>query len=151
MNRQPNPQEISEAQSRHINDWQVDAQLGTGAFGEVYRVRHVDTGREGALKLFDEDLEVGGCLTELELLFDADHPNIVDILSFGYTSGRKYIVYEYVEGGNLRDLLVSANRVDPEIALRILREAARGVAFAHDQSIVHRDLKPENMLLTEPS
>jgi serine/threonine protein kinase len=145
------PSGASDTPSERIVDgWRVGEQLGTGSFGDVYLVRDVDTGARAALKLFDEGLEAGGCLTELELLFDAEHPNLVEILSFGYTSGRKYIVYEYVGGGNLRDFLVRHNRVAPETALRLLTEAARGLAFAHDQSIVHRDLKPENLLLTEP-
>jgi hypothetical protein len=140
-----------ESPERIIDQWRLGERIGRGTFGKVYLARDTTTGERVALKIFDQSLETSGYLRELGLMFDEQHPNIVETLSFGYTEGQKYIVYEYVGGGNLRDLLVSENRVSPLMALRILAGAARGLAYAHEVDVVHRDMKPENLLLTNPS
>ncbi len=128
--------------------WRLESQIGYGAFGKVFKARDVFDGEVAALKIFSENFEATGYLQELGLMFDESHPNVVKTLSFGYTSGRKYIVYEYVGGGSLRDYLVRYPRVPPDIAVAVIREAALGLAFAHSRNVVHRDLKPENILLT---
>jgi serine/threonine protein kinase len=131
--------------------WRLVSKIGYGAFGQVYEARDSLSGERVALKIFNDAFLNSGYLQELGLMFDESHPNIVKILSFGYTSGRKYITYEFVPGGTLRDFLVHERRVSPEVALELLGGVARGLAFAHDRNVVHRDLKPENILLTSPS
>ena len=100
-----------------------------------------------AIKIFTEAFLNSGYLQELGLMFDEQHPNIVEVLSFGYTAGRKHIVYEYVPGGSLRDYLVRVRHVEPAVALELTAEIARALVFAHGRNVVHRDLKPENILL----
>jgi serine/threonine-protein kinase len=146
----PNSLEGGDAAQLVDGRWRIDSQLGYGAFGKVYRATDVNTGEALAIKIFKEDFKGGGDLQELGLMFDCDHPNIVRINSFGYTSGRKYIVYELVQGGSLRDFLIRYPRVPVSTALGILRETVNGLEFAHARGVLHRDLKPENILLTEP-
>lgn len=129
--------------------FRVESQIGYGAFGKVYRARDTGSGEEVAIKLFDAKLDETGYLAELGLLFAEEHPNIVATKSFGYTAGRKYIVYEFVRGGSLRDLLIRTPRVLPRQALALIRDVCKGLAFAHERRVIHRDLKPENLLLTE--
>ncbi|MEM1347637.1 MAG: serine/threonine-protein kinase [Myxococcota bacterium] len=128
--------------------WRLEAQIGYGAFGSVHRARDKDTGDIVAVKIFDASLESNGYVQELGLLFSEEHPNVVRTLSFGYTSGQRYIVYEFMQGGSLRDFLIRSPRVEPEVALAVVRDVAAGIAFAHSHDVVHRDLKPENILLT---
>lgn len=130
--------------------YRIESQIGYGAFGKVFRARDSVTGEAVAVKLFDERLDETGYLQELGLLFSEEHEGIVRTLSFGYAAGRKYIVYEFIRGGSLRDLLLRTPHVPVEQALSITRDVCAALAFAHSRRVVHRDMKPENLLLTEP-
>jgi hypothetical protein len=144
----PQRQDGSSTPNILADRWRLDVQIGQGAFGKVWRARDIASGEQVAIKLFNTTLEATGYLQELGLLFSESHPNIVYVHSFGYNKGQRYIVYEYVPGGSLRDLLVRQPRVDPAQALRLTRDIVEGLLFAHARDVVHRDLKPENILLT---
>jgi serine/threonine-protein kinase len=75
------------------------------------------------------------------------HPNIVTVIDRGEEGGRQYIVFEFIEGENLKELVVRKGRLEVRQALEIALEIARGLAFAHDHGLVHRDVKPQNVLL----
>src|SRR5207302_444719 len=75
------------------------------------------------------------------------HPNIVTVIDRGEEEGRQYIVFEYIDGENLKELVVRKGRLDVREALEIGLEVARGLAFAHEQGLVHRDVKPQYVLL----
>lgn len=139
----------SEAPSVIEGRFRIESQIGYGAFGKVFRARDTVTGDDVAVKIFDGRLDETGYLAELGLLFNEAHPSIVTTISFGYSAGRKYIVYEFVRGGSLRDLLIRTPRVNPSEALRLMRDVCEGLAFAHDRRVIHRDLKPENLLLAD--
>src|SRR5205814_476596 len=66
------------------------------------------------------------------------HPNIVTVIDRGEEEGRQYIVFEYIEGENLKELVVRKGRLDVHEALEIALEVARGLAFAHQNGLVHR-------------
>ena len=130
--------------------YRVDAKIGYGAFGRVYRATDMERGETVAIKLFNEGGAESGYLRELGLLFSESHRRIVQTHGFGYLRGRRYIAYEYVGGGSLRDFLVRHPRVGPRVALEVIQQIGEGIGFAHRQRVVHRDLKPENILLEGP-
>jgi hypothetical protein len=145
---EPRSQAVPVTQALVEDRYRIESQIGYGAFGKVYRARDIRTEELVAVKFFDERIDDTGYLQELGLLFSEEHPNIVRTLSFGYLSGRKYIIYEFIRGGSLRDLLIRQPRVPMIDALGIMADVMRGLAFAHQRRVVHRDLKPENLLLT---
>ncbi len=76
------------------------------------------------------------------------HPNIVTVIDRGDDGGRQYIVFEHVEGENLKELVVRSGRLPVRRALELALDVAGGLAFAHDHGLVHRDVKPQNVLLS---
>jgi serine/threonine-protein kinase len=75
------------------------------------------------------------------------HPNIVTVIDRGDDDGRQYIVFEYVEGENLKELVIRSGRLPVQRALELALAVADGLAFAHNHGLVHRDVKPQNVLL----
>jgi serine/threonine-protein kinase len=75
------------------------------------------------------------------------HPNIVTVIDRGDDDGRQYIVFEYVEGENLKELVIRSGRLPVQRALDLALAVADGLAFAHNHGLVHRDVKPQNVLL----
>lgn len=129
--------------------------LGSGGMGEVHLARDTTLGREVAIKLVLPDLHgepmiLGRLQREARVMSSLHHPGIVAIHQLVPLDGDSAaIVMEYVDGGNLRDLIHRCGRCFPIAdALRIARETASALHAAHAHGIVHRDLKPENILLT---
>src|SRR5438093_11489981 len=118
----------------------------------VYRAHDSLLERYVALKVLhqqyneDEDF-VERFKREARSVAQLQHPNIVTVIDRGEEDGRQYIVFEYIEGENLKELVVRKGRLDVRAALEIGLEIARGLAFAHDHGLVHRDVKPQNVLL----
>src|SRR5262249_15781501 len=75
------------------------------------------------------------------------HPNVVTVIDRGEEGGRQYIVFEYIEGENLKRLVQRQGPLPVEQALELVRQVARGLSFAHREGLVHRDGKPPNVLL----
>src|SRR5690348_11959065 len=76
------------------------------------------------------------------------HPNIVTVIDRGDDDGRQYIVFEHVEGENLKELVLRTGRLPVRRALELALGVADGLAFAHERGLVHRDVKPQNVLLS---
>jgi serine/threonine protein kinase len=133
--------------------YEVEALIGQGGMGSVYRVRHVGLGRAFALKALRRDLaddaEVReGFVREAKTASRVAHPGLVHISDFGYLSdARPFFVMELLEGLSLRTVLESRGRLAPERAAAIARRIAEALAAAHEAGIVHRDLKPDNVHL----
>src|SRR5262249_37905327 len=75
------------------------------------------------------------------------HPNIVTVIDRGEHDGSQFIVFEYVDGGNLKRVIDRAGPAPVDRALELAIQVARGLAYAHEQGLVHRDVKPQNVLL----
>lgn len=125
--------------------------LGRGGMGVVYKARQKSLDRWVAIKIVapekhGEERLSGRFAREAATLAKLCHPNIVTIHDFGETDGLFYIVMEYVDGVNLRDL-VSDGRLAPEQALAIVPPICDALQYAHEKGVVHRDIKPENILL----
>jgi serine/threonine protein kinase/tetratricopeptide (TPR) repeat protein len=138
-----------------LGQYQILGPLGAGGMGEVYIARDPSLGRKVAIKLLpvrlSADRETLVRFTrEARSASALNHPNIVTIYEVGMdkSSGSPYIVMEYIEGRDLRGVLVDgplSNRRTLDIAAQI----ADGLAAAHEQGIIHRDLKPENVMVTK--
>jgi tRNA A-37 threonylcarbamoyl transferase component Bud32 len=125
--------------------------LGRGGMGVVYKARQKTLNRLVALKLLApervRDLKFADRFThEAQALAALNHPNIVTIYDFGQAGGFYYLLMEFVDGVNLRQLL-RARKFTPEEALAIVPPLCDALQFAHERGIVHRDIKPENLLL----
>jgi|GEM_PF-3395910 len=124
----------------------VDRLVGQGSAGRVYRAMDLELQQHVALKEFVRGGGSDGFLRELGALFDLRHPNILECRSVFMGDPYRYLVYEFMEGGSLRDRM--RGQESARVLIGLLRQAARGVAHAHSRNVLHRDLKPENVLLT---
>ncbi|MDB6016220.1 MAG: hypothetical protein JWR19_709 [Pedosphaera sp.] len=135
----------------HFPQLEILECLGRGGMGVVYKARQKSLGRLVALKLLApervHDAKFAGRFAhEAHALAALNHPNIVTIHDFGQAGGFYYLLMEFVDGVNLRQLL-RARKFTPEEALAIVPPLCDALQFAHDRGIVHRDIKPENLLL----
>jgi eukaryotic-like serine/threonine-protein kinase len=132
--------------------YEVEELVGHGGMSSVYRAHDSLLERHVALKILheqysgDEDF-VERFKREARTVAQLQHPNIVTVIDRGEEDGRQYIVFEYVDGENLKELVVRKGRLDVREALEIALEVARGLAFAHENGLIHRDVKPQNVLL----
>ncbi len=126
--------------------------LGRGGMGAVYKARQRDLDRFVALKILrpglDADPSFAARFTEeARALARLNHPGIVTLHEFGRSpAGRYFIVMEFVDGMNLRQLL-AVGRVSAREALAIVPPLCDALQYAHDRALVHRDIKPENILV----
>jgi TolB-like protein len=126
--------------------------VGAGGMGGVFEARHLHTGRHVALKVLHGSLakDDGACqrfLQEALACGSVRHPNVVDVFDAGTHEGRPYIVMELLAGESLGDRLARQRSLGVDEALRIVAEAAAGLAAVHQACVVHRDLKPDNLFL----
>ena len=119
----------------------------------VYLARDLKHDRPVALKVLHPELAASlgpeRFQREIRLAARLQHPHILTVLDSGEAGGRLWFTMPYVEGESLRDRLRRERQLPVEDALRITREAAQALQYAHDQGVIHRDIKPENLLLTK--
>ncbi len=129
--------------------YEVEALLGRGGMGAVYRVRDRALGETVALKLLTlaSDRALERFRGEVRLARKVTHPNVARIHDFGEVGEVRYLTMEYVEGRALDAILEEQGALDPIRAARIARDIAMGLEAAHEAGIIHRDLKPANVLL----
>jgi tetratricopeptide (TPR) repeat protein/predicted Ser/Thr protein kinase len=125
--------------------------LGRGGMGVVYRAEHVRLGRPAALKLLVATLGQADhrerFLRESKLAASLDHPSIVPVYDAGEEDGLLYIAMAYVEGSDLKTLLVREGKLPLRRTLRIVGQIASALDAAHARGLVHRDVKPANILV----
>jgi serine/threonine-protein kinase len=129
----------------------IERELGAGGMATVYLAHDVRHDRKVALKVLRPELAaiLGGerFLAEIKTTANLQHPHILPLHDSGEADGLVYYVMPYVEGESLRDRLNREKQLPVEDAVRIAREVADALEYAHQQGIVHRDIKPENILL----
>ncbi len=127
-------------------------ELGGGGMSRIFRASEIATGRAVVLKVLPLDLAAGISLArfkrEIDVAGRMQHPNIVPMLTNGDASGLPWFVMPFIEGESLRERINSAGAMPIRHAVRILRDMASALAYAHRQGIVHRDIKPENVLFS---
>lgn len=130
--------------------WTIDRPLTSGGMGTVYIARHVDTGREVALKIIKSESAgnanfVERFRKETAALAAVSHPNVVTFLDSGVEGGNFFLVMELLAGRSLRDEMQAP--LPWQRAVRIAADVCRALAAVHNSGVVHRDLKPENIFL----
>jgi predicted Ser/Thr protein kinase len=138
----------------HIGQYVVEREIGRGGMGIVYLARDTKLDRRVALKTLPAAFRLDSRRRE-RLKAEAraaaslsHHDNIATVHALEELNGALWIVYEYVEGRTLRELLRQDGALGPDVLINIARQVARGLAEAHEHGVVHRDLKPENVMVT---
>ncbi|MDQ5820634.1 MAG: protein kinase, partial [Actinomycetota bacterium] len=132
--------------------YELQELVGTGGMSSVYKARDRLLERLVALKILhphhssDEDF-VERFRREARSVAQLSHPNIVTVIDRGDDDGRQFIVFEYVEGENLKEVVSREGPLPLRRALELALQIGRGLAFAHSQGLVHRDVKPQNVLM----
>jgi serine/threonine protein kinase len=128
--------------------------LATGGMGDVYRALDRKTNTIAVVKVLpassanDEEM-VLRFQREVKLLRAVEHPNIVGAFAAGKADGCHFLAMEYVDGADLGRTIKSRGPMSPEDALETIRQAAVGLAFAHEKGVIHRDVKPSNFMLDQ--
>jgi serine/threonine-protein kinase len=135
-----------------VPGYEVEAVLGRGGMGVVFRARHLRLGRTVALKMalagaYAGPRERERFRREAETMAGLRHPNVVQVYDVGDADGRPYFTMEFVEGGSLAHQLAGTPQPARQAA-QLVATLAEAVQAAHKSGIVHRDLKPGNVLLT---
>jgi serine/threonine protein kinase len=135
-----------------LGGYRIDAEVGRGGMGVVYRATQLALDRTVALKLIAPELATNEAFRarlqrEATLLASLDHPNVITVYEAGEAQGTLFMSMRYVEGLDLRSLIASDGPLAPERAARIVAQVAAGLDAAHAADLVHRDVKPANILI----
>ena len=131
--------------------YRIERELGQGGMATVYLAHDLRHDRKVALKVLRPELSaiLGGerFLAEIKTTANLQHPHILSLFDSGEADGLVFYVMPYVDGESLRDRLTREKQLPVDDAVRIAREVADALHYAHQHGIVHRDIKPENILL----
>ena len=132
--------------------YELEEVAGSGGMSSVYRAHDSVLDRTVALKVMHrpltaDDEHVERFRREARMVAGLLHENIVTVIDRGEEDGCPFIVFEFVAGENLKQLVGRAGPLPVERALELAVQVARGLAFAHTNGVVHRDVKPQNVLL----
>ena len=138
-----------------INDrYQIIKSIGEGGMANVYLAYDTILDRDVAVKvlrgdLADDEKFVRRFQREALSASSLSHPNIVEVYDVGDDNGQYFIVMEYIDGKNLKDLLKKRGKLTVSEVVDIMSQIADGLSVAHDSYIIHRDIKPQNIMILE--
>lgn len=138
-----------------LGGYRILYKIASGSFGRVYRSEDPQTGQVVAVKILRQRWSADDHVIDLferegKLGVQLRHPNIVEVLQVNQDrlTEQYYIVMEFVEGGNLREILQIRQKLEPAEALKILDECVQGLAHAYARGVTHRDMKLTNVLIS---
>ncbi len=134
--------------------YRIEAVVGRGGMGVVYRATDLSLERPVALKLIAPEFAQDRAfrerfLREPKLAASLDHPGVVPIYEAGEREGQLYLAMRWVEGSDLRQMLQRDGRLSPEVSVAVLSQVAEALDATHRRGLVHRDVKPANILVDE--
>jgi serine/threonine-protein kinase len=140
---------------QRIAHYQIESLLGEGGMGKVYKARNNRLDKTCALKILPPELArqdpslLERFIREARSAAAVEHPNVLPVYFIGRVEENCFIEMQYVDGGNLQDLLDQRRRLDVRTAARIIRDVSNALQAAHEKGIVHRDIKPSNVMLSK--
>jgi Tol biopolymer transport system component/predicted Ser/Thr protein kinase len=147
-----NPGRKALAPGTLIGAYRIEAPLGEGGMGTVYRALDTKLNRPVAIKFLSDDLADAAARRRFQrgaqMASSLNHPHILTVYDVGEFEGRQYIVTEFVDGGTLKDWARQEKRTWKQI-VELLTGVADGLAAAHTAGILHRDIKPANILVAK--
>jgi eukaryotic-like serine/threonine-protein kinase len=149
------PNDPAEEPKLQIPGYIIEAEIGRGGFGAVYRARHRTGGKIVAVKVMlarvdADDEAIQKFKREVTVSAVLDHPNIVKFLDHGSNGTIFYFLMEFCDGGSVADQMFKCGgRLSLSQAKPIILDALAGLSYAHEKGFVHRDLKPQNILLAK--
>ena len=138
-----------------INDrYQIIKSIGEGGMANVYLAYDTILDRDVAVKILRGDLSndekfVRRFQREALNASSLSHPNIVEVYDVGDDAGQYFIVMEYIDGKNLKDLIKKRGKLTLSEVIDIMSQISDGLSIAHDSYIIHRDIKPQNIMILE--
>ncbi|KAJ7070151.1 hypothetical protein C8F01DRAFT_1115466 [Mycena amicta] len=135
---------------KSLNDYQLGDSLGKGAFGQVYRALNWATGETVAVKEIQLSNipkgELGEIMSEIDLLKNLNHANIVKYKGFVKTREYLYIILEFCENGSLHNISKRFGKFPENLVAVYISQVLEGLMYLHDQGVIHRDIKGANLL-----
>src|SRR3954470_952871 len=144
--------DVRSVAATEVPGYRVEALIGRGGMGEVYRAMDERLGRPVALKVLadgaaSDERYRARLLEESRRAASLDHPNVVPVYEAGEADGHLFLAMRYVPGTDLKALLRREAALEPERAIAIVAQVADALDAAHRRGLVHRDVKPSNVLL----
>lgn len=136
---------------RKIKNILVKGKLSKGGMGQLYKGFHTDLEKDVVLKriiLKNEDAELR-FKNEAKVLIDLHHENIVPVFDYFSSRGVYYILMDFIDGKNLREIIENSNTLPEHVVLLILHQILKGFVYFHKKGVVHRDIKPENIIISK--
>ena len=147
------PEVLAKLREALAGRYEIERELGRGGMATVYLARDVQHDRPVALKVLHPDLAASlgaeRFQREIKLAAGLQHPHILGVYDSGNADGNLWFTMPFVEGQSLRDRLNREGQLPINEAVRICREAALALDFAHRHGVIHRDIKPDNILLID--
>ena len=134
--------------------YKIIRKLGEGGMGTVYLAEDTELNMPVAVKvlptlLANNKRAIDNLRREARTALRLTHPNIVRLHTFESDEAIKYLVMEYVDGGNLEEKISSAGTLSVDVTIKMSAQIAAGLDYAHSQNVLHRDIKPANIMLTK--
>ncbi|MEO6878310.1 MAG: serine/threonine-protein kinase, partial [Gemmatimonadaceae bacterium] len=153
MTSPPAPDSLDAFRAELAERYDIEGEIGAGGMAVVYRARDLQRGRFVALKVLRAELGGGDSgdrfHREIRLVAQLVHPNILPLLDSGKTAGQLWYTMPFIDGESLGARLDREKQLPIDDAIRLTREIAEALSYAHAKGILHRDIKPDNILLAD--